>query len=576
MNDNRPKALPAQRTAAMAPLAASTQSRNKLQAFQFDQENTKPLNERERDGAVEAENGHAPRTVQQFQHASQQNGIKNSKECPQTPVGRLPLAELITIGEETIQAFNLTPVERVLWQTRDSEHGSSQETPALTRSRKRAHSSSPVSSSQKRYKTPTQFTALERSLKTPQADPATELWRRYSLNAPGNKGLSPTRAIGQPFLQLMNSSSPETPAQRILGREYAGLRRSFSCGAEWPTSAAKRRKTQHVTGHHEPAAALVASQEALNKSQASKSRLSLLVAKIQEGLARPASDECENVPTSSHKSLCHGEQRTGPGPPELSDSETRQSTTESPSSGKIVTPHRSLAEPLQDDTRAAEDIHDLSSEFGDDELDIEALEAAGVEAEAQSTSCMFRAQHSNINVDQIPTMEAANAQKDKTTMLDGRGVVVSKPQAALSTKTMTSIKTSRPQDAGATPALSANEFDEDANDTSIKDLGGAFATHDKIPDHDPQARTAIGRKVDEKPSQQQSTEYGSSPDNIQDIVDIQAATPGDAVGALSEDEFGDDLDFEQIVAECDKATQGDPTDPQLQASVRIREFGAAR
>ena len=60
---------------------------------------------------------------------------------------------------------------------------------------------------------------------------------------------------------------------------------------------------------------------------------------------------------------------------------------------------------------------------------------------------------------------------------------------------------------------------------------------------------------------------------MRDVVDIHAPTPGDAVGALSEDEFGGDLDFEEIVAECDKATQGDPTDPQLQASVRIRQFG---
>ena len=560
----------------MAPAAASTQSRNKLRAFQFDQENVKPPNGDGRDEVAEAGNGDAPQTVEQSQHTAQRDGYNNLKACPQTPVSRLPLAELIASGEDTNQRFNLTPVERVLWQTRDSEHGSSQETPALPRSRKRACSSSPVSSSQKKYKTPGHVAALERFLKTPQADPASELWKRYSLNANSNKGLSPTRAIGQPFSQLMNTSSPETPARQLIGRECVGLRRSFSCGAEWPTSAAKRRKIQHVTGHHEPAVALVTSQEALNKSQASRSRLSLLVDKIQQGLARPASDESEDAPTSSSKSPCQDEHETGPNPQDLSSCETRRRTSESLASEKTVKPRKRLAEAKEVSTKATERLEDQSSEFGDnDGFDIEVFEAAGIRGEAKcSTPYIAHAQQRNTILNQTPVVEAANLRKNKTAIMDGHDTVVRKSQTGLSSKYVSSIKTSKPQDVAAIPAPETNEFDEDTDDISAEDLESAFAIYDE--DRDPRASTGNGQKDHQKPSQQQSTVYGSTPEQLENVVDVHGHQAGDAIAALSDDEFGDDLGFEQIVAECEKATQSNLADPQLGASVRIRQFGAPK
>ncbi|KAL8827592.1 MAG: hypothetical protein Q9191_003091 [Dirinaria sp. TL-2023a] len=550
----------------MAPIAASTQSRNKLRAFQFDQENSEPSKGDGGDYVAKAENGDPLPKSQQSQHIAQQDGYKNFKECPQTPMSRLPLAELVASGEDTNQRFNLTPVERVLWQTRDSEHGSSQKTPAGSSRRKRAHSSSPVSSSQKKYKTPGHVPTLERPLKTPQADPAGELWKRYSLNACGNKGLSPTRAIGQPFSQLMNSSSPETPARRLMGRECIGLRRSFSCGAEWPTSAAKRRKTQHVTGHHEPAAALV-TQEAPNKSQVSRSRLSLLVAKIQEGLARPASDKSEDVPTSSGKSPCQIGHETGPGRPELSSSQARRRASESPTSEKTVTPRRVLAQPQEDKTRAHEEFDDPSSEFGDDELDIEVFEAAGIEAEAESsTPCRAYAQQCNTGLDQNLVMEAANLRKTETGIKNGHDTTGQKSQIVLSSKYINSVRTSKPQDVGTISVPEINEFDEDTNGISTEDLESAFAIYE---DPEPRASTGNGQEVHQKLSQQQSTVYGSSAEQLENMIDVHGPEAGDAVVSLSEDEFGGDLDFEQIVAECEKATQGDPIDPQFQASVLL-------
>lgn len=119
-----------------------------------------------------------------------------------------------------------------------------------------------------------------------------------------------------------------------------------------------------------------------------------------------------------------------------------------------------------------------------------------------------------------------------------------------------------------------NEFDEDTNGIFTEDLESAFAIYDEDPE--PRAGTENRQKVHQKLSQQQSTVYGSSPEQLENMADVHGPEAGDAVVALSEDEFGGDLDFEQIVAECERATQGDPTDPQLQASVRIRQFGASK
>ena len=106
--------------------------------------------------------------------------------------------------------------------------------------RKRARSSSPLSSPASKLATPAvDVKKLAQVLKTPRADPALELWDRFSV--PGVNA-SPSGLTNPLLAQLLISSSPR-PKDGItaLGSERS-LRKAISCGANWP----KRRKADRV------------------------------------------------------------------------------------------------------------------------------------------------------------------------------------------------------------------------------------------------------------------------------------------------------------------------------------------
>ena len=175
--------------------------------------------------------------------------ITNSQGPPATPTSRLPLADLLANSEHPAARHakcDTSPDERVFWQLDKSPTcslmTSSLITPAPSSrgATKRTRSSSPVPSSQDIHSVPQRaaldLQTLQKSLKTPQADPAEELWNRYATNT-GDKlrpSVPPNRALGH----LAHSSSPRS----IKGGDTVGFRRTASCGVEWPTSKAKRRK----------------------------------------------------------------------------------------------------------------------------------------------------------------------------------------------------------------------------------------------------------------------------------------------------------------------------------------------
>lgn len=582
----------------MPPIAASSQSRNRLRNFQYDQENAPQKHREATDKAIGAgeglkspsrardiPGGHG--TVQLQQH-SQKAGRNESKEGPQTPGGRLPLAELIASGDDFNQALNLTPVERVLWNNsaRNSEQGSSQETPALLKSRKRAHSSSPISSSQKKSRTSDYFAAgeksvdvqhLQKALKTPRGDPAGDLWRKYSLNAHGNEKLTPTRAFGQPFSQLLDSSSPQTPARKLLGRESAGLRRSFSCGTEWPTSAIKRRKLQ-ATAEDSPIA-LAAIEEGVQKSQRSKSRLSLLVAKISGDLARPVGDASEEASASApHREDMTSAGRSISSEARLGDEEDDRGQYQSSASQRTATPGDVLGEShLLDDTSLhdrtdLEDIDAQSDDFGDDGLDLETFDAVDAEIEARVSQLGVTTRHSG---GKITGKSPSQGMKSTGTTINSRDKTVprsalNKPQEAHCPSVLGCLSAS-----DAPKELHRDEFDdEDTNDVYAEDLEDAIALFDQQAKMRLTLNATIGWHEDPAPSQKQSTIYGSSPEDPQ-MTPIAKEQDRTDPAALSEDEFGGDLEFEDIVAECEKATQGLPSTSQLCTNVCIRRFGSS-
>ena len=585
----------------MPPIAASSQSRNKLQAFNFDQENAPPADGKEVNGAKlresniaeasKARGSQTPQHAASSHHSSHSVAQKELKECPQTPVGRLPLAELVASGEDLNQVLDLTPIERVTWNNaaRNSDQGSSQETPVLPKGRKRAYSSSPVSSSQKKNKTSDHFAGersldlqhLQKALKTPKGDPASDLWKKYSLKPYNDEKLSPTSAFGQPFSQLLNSSSPQTPASRLLGRDPTRLRRSFSCGTEWPTSVAKRRKLLHAGGDQESSVALATTEGGVQKSQKSKSRLSLLVAKISGDLARPPTDESDDLRASSCTSSQPGKSETSLGKPQPPGAQMKEDRDEernvgSPVSDITITarkqPKRNIlaSMPSQDHERSPE-IDDLSDDFGDDDLDLEMFNAIEVEEATPTLAAGLRTTDEGRR-DNGGSPRTGTA--DVRTARDTDGTVILQEMPSRADEDRPLFKPGETQTATALKEPRFDEFDEDANDVSVEDLEDVIAIYDEKIDLHPQARIGSSRPQDVKDSQKQSTAYGSSPEDPQMLSITKGLDTGDLV-ALSEEEFGGILEFEDIVAECDKATPGHPSTSQLHASVCIRQFGSS-
>lgn len=204
-------------------------------------------------------------------------------DVPQTPTGRVPLADLIANGEEVSDQLPiLTPVERVLWNHSPlSMEGSSLMTPATARSRKRARSSSPPSSSKEaRAQGPAGSISGHPShslLKTPQADPAGDLWSRYKVSTK----CTPEKPSASAAPDFMHSSTPHI---RALAHE-SGLRRTMSCGVEWPISAHKRRK-MHKTGSRVTESSPAPKEVTKQGAQDSRtSRISFLLEQIHGGLS---------------------------------------------------------------------------------------------------------------------------------------------------------------------------------------------------------------------------------------------------------------------------------------------------
>ena len=404
-----------------APFEVSAESKSKLQAFHFDisKENSmkvpalKGSPEHGKENALTSQHrtcAFSTQRVSRTEDSSQGTGLRAAKDCPQTPVGRLPLAELVASGEDMNRVSNLTPVERVLWgpSARTSDQESSQETTALPRSRKRAYSSSPASSSQRKEvskhfaadQRPAESSDMHRALKTPQGDPASDLWYRYSLNIEKNEKQSPTKVNGRPFSQLMNSSSPQTPAQALLGKESVGLRRSFSCSTEWPTSAAKRRKLQHDLSHQELPVDLSTSDKPVARAQKSRSRLSLLVDKMHGDLARPPANETDISSISPVRPLQSREDEQMRDPlvpnehlaqhdfevdrslPRLQHKTEERVTVLGPMAGKVQDTHEHHCHDYTNcqsvrkiQGEQVSNQGDADSDFGGDDLDLEMFEA---------------------------------------------------------------------------------------------------------------------------------------------------------------------------------------------------------
>lgn len=295
------------------------------------------------------------------QPSKEKQEIRAGKDCPQTPANRIPLADLISNTED---AFKLapgkeaTPEDHVYWQHVPRSSDPNSGTP-IARGKKRRHSSSPTSSplqmmNQKESFDMHKFHSL---LKTPQNDMVADLWNNYV-----GKTRDEANTEIPPRLAALLSSSPQTPGSGKTSRESA-LRRTSSCGTDWPTSNAKRRKLGHK-GDDTISRDLFARAESdvQESSKSRTSKLTMLLDKIQESLNRSRSiqsDIITEIPTGS-KGNAH--------------------TIESMKEGF----HRNHHEPdhkhaSQDDSNQlrsskGKELSESFSEFGDDELDDDLLQ----------------------------------------------------------------------------------------------------------------------------------------------------------------------------------------------------------
>lgn len=226
-----------------------------------------------------------------------------SKPTPSTPATRLPLIDLIGDTEQhhtQHTATDISPEERIKWHTALSPRSLNARTTPASR-KKRPRSSSPPSTSQrspsKKSKPALDLGELKKTLRTPQVDPSADLWNRYTTNS-GKEA-----AQGQPIsmLNLIASSSPHVVGDQV--GNVGGLRRWTSCGVEFPSSKAKRRRTQHSTSMMQVTTDSVEIPQVIDEEDSpfeKPHKLGNLLERMQKSL-RPDSEACADpqAPSSS-------------------------------------------------------------------------------------------------------------------------------------------------------------------------------------------------------------------------------------------------------------------------------------
>lgn len=337
---NRSKSNPAPQPAAPPPrpLPVSEKTKSKLLAYQFDGASA-GVTARDAETAV-------------LNHTSPVVPRQASNAVTPAPAGRSAWQDLLKRPDAPGEVEHHSPSERLLWR---NDHDATQPmamSPLLARKgRKRARSSSPISSPASKHNTPAvDVKKLAQTLqKTPRADPALELWDRLSVTG---RNTSPSGLTNPLLAHLMVSSSPRPKDSHGLGSERP-LRKAVSCGSHWP----KRRKLERADS--DSADPLAPKPRSDNKT----SMVSALLETVNDEFTK--SKPAQAKPISAHRSPS----RNG-----LPDDQSR--TTQSPAR------RRSGSSPLAKKSTSAGGAGDIieissdekaSSDYGDAEFDDETL-----------------------------------------------------------------------------------------------------------------------------------------------------------------------------------------------------------
>ncbi|KAL8957248.1 MAG: hypothetical protein Q9193_005430 [Seirophora villosa] len=472
------------------------------------------------------------------------------KECPQTPIGRLPLTELIAAFDDSAnQNLNSTPGERVLWQHApgSSQLSSSQPTttsrPGKRKARSSSHSSSSPNETSSHFPSKKQSLdshTLQKTLKTPHPDPAADLWAKYSSKTIGIRDGSPTRN-GLSFAELLRSSSPQTPGSHLKTRELKGLRRSISCANEWPTSAAKRRRLNHASSQHQASKHRVPE----TNESAKMSRVSLLVEQVQNALLRSraadtkTASRIESSPSPDKGAVFDPSHLSSNGGTRVHDELDGQQP------GTVLP--NTVAAQAQGFQHDHPDIADKACEFEDDDFDdddlLEAVDATLAPRTPVDGNCAKNVPQSSaarqMIADQSPT-----AYKASTKPNSKQGAGHTAPSNSISVVSKHS----------KAPAIARDDYDDDEDDDmSAADFEDIVAVYDQRKPDIPgkSERNSVPQGVSRKPL----TELCQPSTSVARGGERTGHGKAQVIDVSSDEEFGDDVDFEDIVAQCTAASE---------------------
>ena len=235
---------------------------------------------------------------------SQFHPTSPSKPFPSTPATRLPLADLIGNVDDSkkyAQDLENSPEDHIVWNSVHSPYTTRTKSTPSAAAQKRARSSSPPSTSRQHAATRSNGNfAHPIAPDTPLTDPARDLWHRYATESNSD---TPAGLQATALANLIFSSSPRTGDDQASN--LAGLRRWTSCGTEWPSSKAKRRKI-HVPSILEEVEDVERQAVGVRQVEIDQqhSKIGGLLDRIQESLSRPRSgplfeESAQKAPSSS-------------------------------------------------------------------------------------------------------------------------------------------------------------------------------------------------------------------------------------------------------------------------------------
>ncbi|KNG51259.1 dna replication helicase dna2 [Stemphylium lycopersici] len=497
----------------------STQTRTKLKAFQFIE--GAPSVETAKEREAEKENlpnapAKAPksigtpkanRVVKDAGNANKTPKLPTVVDCPppSTPATtRLPLADLVGNVDDSSRHAPppvASPEEQLIWRGSQAVN-----TPLPRKNKRRARSSSPVAPSQEEHRLDSNRQDI-----TPQADPAMELWSRYT----NNKG-TPSANKSVAFAHLINESSPRSAG---AAGSVSGLRRWASCGVEFPASNRKKRRTHGVFQPEKEAAedvfAAASSSDGTMLGQPAKPNLASMVQRMRECVSKSQPRMSSQFPSSSSPLPGVGDRH--------------DTSSGSPLQRRVREHDADTSENLQHVSEPLEDVLEEDEELVPDETPVNVGQVGRTSPQpSQGSTDDFG--DDDFDADMVDALEVSPQEAQQTAPPTHHASVPSNPANAPLQKQQAAVP---PPKAGS----DEDEFGMDDEDDFAADLEHVASLYDT-------------RSLE-------SNTAGSAPTaGTGQPAATGSAAPAQVISLIDDDDdFGDDIDADEFAAAEVAATQ---------------------